>query len=117
MVLVVREKTDSNSLFRVLQDAGYDLTTTTDQSQALAMLFVIKSVDAVIVDQRGEEHVSFDLPRHVRGLRRDVRIVLLSHERLPQLPECVDACVSDQEPLEKLVHVLDEVVDHSRVGA
>jgi len=117
MFLVVRDKTESNSLFRVLQDAGYELTTTTNQSQALAMLFVMKSVDAVIVDQRGEEHASFDLPRHLRGLRRDVPIVLLSHEPLPQLPDCVDACVSDQEPLEKLVQVLDEVVDHSRVGA
>jgi DNA-binding response OmpR family regulator len=117
MFLVVREKTEGNSLFRVLQDAGYELTTTTDQFQAMAMLFVMKSVHAVIVDQRGEEHASFDLPRHLRGLRRDIPIALLSHEPLPQLPDYIDACVSDQEPLETLVHVLDEVADHSRVAA
>jgi CheY-like chemotaxis protein len=117
MFLVVREKTDSNSLFRLLQDAGYELTTTTDQSQALAMLFVMKSVDAVIVDQREDEHASFDLPRHLRALRRNVPIVLLSHEPLPQIPDYVDACISDQEPLDRLVHVLDELADHPRAAA
>jgi CheY-like chemotaxis protein len=116
MFLIVRGKNESSSLFRVLQDAGYELTTT-DQSQALAMLFVMKSVDAVIVDQRAEEHARAELPRHLRGLRRDVPIVVLSHDPMPQLPECVDACVSDQEPLDKLVHVLDELADHSRVAA
>jgi CheY-like chemotaxis protein len=116
MFLVVRQNTDSNSLFRVLHDAGYELTTTTDQSQALALLFVLKSVAAVIVDQRGEEVAISELPRHLRQLRRDVPIVLLSREPLPQLPDFIDACVSDHEPLETLIRVLDQLADHSRAA-
>jgi DNA-binding NtrC family response regulator len=114
MFLIVRERPDCSPLFRALQDAGYDLTTTDSRSQAFALLFVMKSVAAVIVDQRDSERASFDLPRHLRCVRRDVPIVLLSHEPVSNLPVYIDACVSDQEPLENLVHVLDELAAHSR---
>jgi DNA-binding NtrC family response regulator len=114
MFLVVREKPDGNPLFRTLQQAGYELTTTDSRSQAFALLFVMKSVAGVIIDQRDSERANFDLPRHLRCVRRDVPIILLSHEPVSQLPVYIDACVSDQEPLDKLVHVLDEFADHSR---
>ena len=117
MFLVVREKTESSPLLGVLQDAGYELTTTSNQSQALALLFVMKSVAAVIVDQREDDCATLDLPRHLRGLRRDVPIVLLCHEPLAQLPDYIDACVSDQEPIDRLVHVLDELAEPPRAAA
>ena len=57
------DHTQSGPLFRALGDAGYEVATTSSSIQAIALLFVMHSVAAVVLDQRTGEHASFDLPR------------------------------------------------------
>jgi hypothetical protein len=50
-------------------------------------------------------------------VRPDVPILLLCSEEISQLPDCVDACVCTEEPLDRLLYALDAIVEHSKVAA
>lgn len=92
----------SSSILAALEATGYDIVNTDSSTQAVALLFVMHSVTAVVLDQHSLEESSFDLIHSLRALRPDVPIVLLSADRIDRLPTNVDSCVNTGQPLENL---------------
>jgi CheY-like chemotaxis protein len=92
----------SSSILAALEATGYDVVSAGTSTQAIALLFVMHSVTAVVLDQHSVGESSFDLTHGLRALRQDVPIVLLCTERTDRLPPAVDACVNKGQPLENL---------------
>ncbi len=84
----------SSSMLAALEAAGYDVVSTNSSTQAIALLFVMHSVIAVVVDQHSIEQPSFDLAHSLRALRPDIPIVLLCADRIDRLPPDIDLCVN-----------------------
>jgi DNA-binding NtrC family response regulator len=107
----------SHCLFCAFQDAGYEVAITSSPLQAIALLFVMHAVAAVVIDQRASEHASLKLPCHLRAVRPNVPIILLSREQIGRLPAGVDACVTGEEPISGLLTVLHGMTDGSEAAA
>ena len=85
----------SNSVSAALKAAGYDVVSTNSPTQAMALLFLMRSVAAVIVNQRAREQTSFDVARSLQAIRPDVLIIPLC-DQLNRLPSCVAAYLSNE---------------------
>jgi DNA-binding response OmpR family regulator len=92
----------SSSILAALEATGYDVVSTDSSTQSVALLFVMHSVSATVLDQQSIEEPSFDLTRSLRALRPDVPIFLLCADRIDLLPPAVDSCVNTRQPLENL---------------
>jgi CheY-like chemotaxis protein len=91
----------SGSIIAALETTGYDVVSTDGSTQAIALLFVMHSVSAVVIDQHSIGQSSFDLPHSLRALRPDVPIVLLCADHIDRLPATVNYCVNTGQPLGK----------------
>ena len=107
----------SNSVSAALNAAGYDVVSTNSPAQAIALLFLMHSVAAVVLNQRAREQTSFDSTCRLRAIRRDVPIILLCRDQMDHLPSCVDACLNDEQPLEKLTCALRRLLTEKRLRA
>jgi len=102
IVYIFDQATGTNSVLAALRATGYDIVSTNSAMQAIALLFVMHSVAAVVLDYPTREQASFDEARSLRAVCPDVSIVLLRHDPIDRLPSFVDACVSTRQPLENL---------------
>jgi DNA-binding NtrC family response regulator len=96
------QATSNNSVLAALKATGCEVVGTNSSTQAIAMLFVMHSVAAVVLNQRARKQTNFDMARSLRAIRPNVPIVLLCRGQIDRSPSCVDACVSTGQPLEKL---------------
>jgi DNA-binding response OmpR family regulator len=87
------QATSGNSLVVALEAIGYAVVSTPSSTQAIALLFVMHSAVAVVLDQRTGQENSFDLIRNLRSICPDVLILLLCRDQVDCLPSEVDACV------------------------
>lgn len=110
---------DLSGISRVvhLQNAGFELLTTTNASEAIALGFVNRRIAAIVLDQRGKKHGSFALARILKSIRCDVPILLLSPEAIEPLPRFVDASICAGEELEPLLPVLNALIRASWDGS
>jgi len=91
----------TESELAALKATGYEVVSTNSSTQAMALLFIMHSVAAVMLAQRAREQANCNLAQSLRSIRPDVRIVLLCRDRIDRVPSCVDACVSSGQPLEQ----------------
>ena len=77
--------TGSNSVLAALKATGYKVVDT-NSTQAIALLYLMHSVGAIVINQQPEEQTSFDLARRLRTIRPDVPIVLLCGDQIDRLP-------------------------------
>src|ERR1017187_9333515 len=94
IVYIFDEATGTNSVLAALRATGYDIVSTNSAMQAIALLFVMHSVAAVVLDYPTREQATFDEARSLRAVCPDVSIVLLRLDPIDRLPSFVDACVS-----------------------
>jgi hypothetical protein len=85
-----------------LEAAGYEVVSTDSSTQGIALLYIMHSVAAVILQQQGRERTSFRLARSLRAIHPAVPIVLLSGAPIDCLPPCIDACLVTEPSLEKV---------------
>ncbi len=118
------QATSSNSVLAALEATGLDVVSVNRPTQAIALLFVMHSAAAVVLDQRKGEDTSSDLIRNLRSICPELSIVLLCRDQIAPLPSGVDACVSTGQPLEILTcavrHLLTAkrtVVERSHCGS
>jgi DNA-binding NtrC family response regulator len=89
-----------------LKAAGYAVVSTKNSTRAVALLFVMHTAAAAVLDQRTRKQPSFVLAGKLRGIRPDVPIILLGNEPVKNLPEWVDAYLAAIDPFEKLASIL-----------
>ena len=93
---------DSNAALAALRASGYEVVSTNSAMQAIALLFILHPIAAVVLDHRAPEVTSFDVARSLKAVRPDVPVVLVCRDQVDRLPPSVDACVSTRQPLAKL---------------
>jgi CheY-like chemotaxis protein len=96
------QATSSDPALAALSTAGYEVVSTKSAMQAIALLFILHPVAAVVLHSRQDVQTSCDVARSLRAIRPDVPIVLLCCEQVDPLPSCVDARVSTRQPLGEL---------------
>ena len=102
-ILYISDQTANNdSALAALKATGYEVVSTSNSTQAIAMLFLLHSIAGVVLNHRARERAKFDIVRSLRAIRSDVPIVLLCRDQATTLPPSVDACVDTRQPLEKL---------------
>lgn len=91
-ILYISDQASSrNSVLAALEATGYEVVGANSATQALALLFIMRSVVAVVLHYRARERTGFDLLRSLRAIRPRVPIILLCREQLGPLPSGVDA--------------------------
>jgi CheY-like chemotaxis protein len=100
----------SRPIVAALEATGHDVVSADSTTQGVALLFVLHSVAAMVLDQDSIEHSSFDLAHSLRALRPDVPIILLCADRIDHLPPDVDSCVNTGRPLENVTSDLQRLL-------
>ena len=98
--------TNSGSITDALEATGYGVVKANCSTQAIALLFLMKSVAMVVLQERPKMQKCIALARSMRKLRPDVTIILLSCKQIDPLPSCVDASLCTEEPRENLTSVV-----------
>jgi len=106
----------SRPIIAGLEAIGYHVVSTDGSTQAIALLFVLHSVTAVVLDQHSIEQSSLDLPHSLRALRADIPIILLCADHIHRLPAEVDYCVNSAEPLENIISDLERILAQQPAG-
>jgi hypothetical protein len=108
------QATGSNSVLAALEATGFGVVSVNRPTQAIALLFVMQSAAAVVLDQRKGEDTSSGLIRNLRSICPELSIVLLCRDQIDPLPSGVDACVSMGEPLEILTSAVRHLLTAKR---
>ena len=108
------DRAASEALQRKLNFGADDSVLAANSIQALALLFVNRRINAVLLDQQTKHRPSLALARAMRSLRADIPIVLLSPEPIEPLPNCLDACVCGDRDLPSLIPVLNMLLTARR---
>jgi response regulator RpfG family c-di-GMP phosphodiesterase len=110
-ILYVSDHAVSTSVLAAIEAVGYDVVNADRANQALALLFVMRSAAAVVLDLGSTEETGFELARELRAIHSGVRILLRCCEHIDHLPQWVDAYVSVGEPLERLTSLLRKMLN------
>jgi DNA-binding response OmpR family regulator len=108
------QPTCSDPVSAALNTTGYEVVCTKSAMQAIALLFILHPVAAVVLHNREGAQSGCDVARSLRAIRQDVPIILLSSEQSDRLPSCVDAFVSTRQTLEELISVVRRLVNAER---
>lgn len=96
-LLLVSPTEIGDSVALALNAAGYQVAIANTELRAVALVFLMRSFAAVIVDERQHANPSFALASRLHGIRPDVPIVVISKAAVSSVPGCVEACVLGQE--------------------
>jgi DNA-binding NtrC family response regulator len=110
-ILYVSDHAVSTSVLAAIKPVGYDVVSTDRVNQALALLFVMRSAAAVVLDLRSNEDIGFEFARELRAIHSGVPILLRCCEHVGPLPSWVDAYLSVSEPLERLTFLLQRTLN------
>jgi response regulator RpfG family c-di-GMP phosphodiesterase len=105
----------SKPVLDAIEAAGYDVVSTDSSNQAFALLFIMHSAAAVVLDLQATEQSSFDFARKLRAIQPDVPIVLRCCEHIGPLPSWVDGYLKIGDPLEKLTSTLQMILDDQTI--
>jgi DNA-binding NtrC family response regulator len=100
-----RENT-SNSALAELEETGCKVVSTNSPAEGVALLYIMHSVAAVLLDSRAREQVSFDVAQSLRKIRPNVPVMLLCGDQIDTSPSWTDGCVSADELTSALQHLL-----------
>jgi DNA-binding NtrC family response regulator len=115
ILYMYEQATRSDSVSAALKADGYEVVSTNSAKQAVALLFILHSVAAVVLNQRARERAGFDVAQSLRAIRPNVPIVLLCRDQIDRLSSNADACVSAEQVLEKLNSAVGRPVAPNRV--
>jgi DNA-binding NtrC family response regulator len=99
----------ADSYARRLKGTGLDLVTARSASDAAALLFVNRRVEAVVLDQRKNSASYAGLARVLKSFR-DIPIILVSTQVVDPLPTSVDALVCLNDQIEELPQMIEAIL-------
>ena len=111
------EATSGDSPLAALEATGYDVVSANRSTQAIALLFVMHSAAAVVLNLRKEEEASFGLARSLQAICPNVPIFLLCDDQIDRLPPGVEACLPPGKPLENLASEVRRLLTAKRIAA
>jgi DNA-binding response OmpR family regulator len=97
----------SQKISGALNAAGFEVVAANKFTQAVALLYILRSVDAVVLQVR--ERAALDV-RSVRAMCPDVPIVLLGRSQSYLLPSGADTYISAAQALTTLAAAIQHIV-------
>ena len=89
-----------------LEKKGYEVVTTNNPTEGVALLYVMHSVAAVMLDQDAKERAGFDLAYSLRQIRPNVPVIELCGDQIDSSPERTDPCVRKDKLASTLKYLL-----------
>ena len=97
IILHISDRADSNdSALAALKETGCEVVNTNCPTEGVALLYIMHSVAAVVLDDGAREQASFDVAQSLRRIRPDVPL-LLCGDQIDCPSSLVDRCVSTEE--------------------
>ncbi len=97
-ILYISERANaSNSVLAALKQTGYEVVTADSPTEGAALLYIMHSVGAVVLDNRAREQASFDVVQSLREIRPNVPLMLVCSEQSEGSPLWTDECMSTEE--------------------
>lgn len=100
----------SNSVLAALQETGCEIVTTNCPTEGVALLYIMHSVAAVVLESQVREQASFDVAHSLRSIRPNIPIMLLCGDGIDSSPSWRNECVSTDKLTSALLHLLNEPV-------
>lgn len=106
-ILYISERANrGHSVLAALEATGCEVVSTNSPSEGLALLYVLHTVDAVVLDNRSKEQANFDVAQSLREIRPNVPLMLQCSDQIDNLPSWTDGCVST----DKLASALQDLL-------
>lgn len=83
----------SRSVLTALEEKGYEVVSTNSPTEGVALLYVMHSAAAVVVDKGASDRAGFDLVQSLRQIRPHVPVTLLCGDQFERSPSPTDTCV------------------------
>ena len=110
---ITDRESSSNSVLAELEEMGYEIVSTDSPTEGVALLYIMHSVAAVVIDARVREQASFDVAVSLSKIRPIIPVMLLCAEQIASSRSLTDECMSTDKLTSELQHLLaDEPVVH-----
>jgi DNA-binding NarL/FixJ family response regulator len=97
-IIYISEKANrNNSALAALEETGCEVVSTNSPTVGAALLYLMRSVAAVVLDQEAREHATFDVVQSLRQIRPNVPVILLCGDQIDPSPSWTDQCLSAEE--------------------
>src|SRR5207253_10469766 len=84
----------SNSVLAALKETGCEVVSTNGPTEGVALLYIMHTVVAVVLDNRSREQASFDVAQCLTANRPNVSVMLQCGDQIDSSPSRTDKCVS-----------------------
>jgi DNA-binding NtrC family response regulator len=107
IILHISDRANSrNSALAALKEEGYQIVSTNSATEGVALLYIMHSVAAVVLDNPAREHASFDVAESLREIRPNVPVMQLCGEQIDRYPLWADECVATEKLTSALQHLM-----------
>ena len=96
----------SHSALAALKEAGCEIVSTNSPTEGVALLYIMHSVAAVVLDNPAREHASFDVAQSLRAIRPRVPVMQRCGDQIDRYPSWADECVGTDKLTSELQHLL-----------
>jgi DNA-binding NtrC family response regulator len=96
----------SNLVLAALKETGCEVVSANSLPEGVALLYIMRSVTAVVLDNRSREQASFDVAQSLREIRPDVPVMLECGDQIDSSPSWAEGCVSTDKLASALQHLL-----------
>jgi DNA-binding NtrC family response regulator len=96
----------SDSVLDALKQTSCQVVTASSPTEGIALLYIMHSVAAVVIDNRAKEQASFDLSESLKHVRPNVPVVLPCGDQAESSSARTDGCVSTDKLASALQHLL-----------
>ena len=98
----------SNSVLAALKETGCEVVRASSPTEGVALLYVMHTVAAVVLDSRAKEHANFDVAQSLRQIRPRVPVMLQCGDQIDCSPSQAESCVKTNRLTSALQTVLIE---------
>jgi DNA-binding NtrC family response regulator len=105
-VLYISDDANDSNLLTALKETGCEVVKAS-LAQAVALLYVMRAVIAVVLDERSSEHASFDVAQSLRKIRPNVPVMFGCGDQIDGSPVS-ESCMSADDLTSQLQHLLTE---------
>ncbi len=95
-----------DSAIDALGQKGYEVVSTVSPKKAVALLYVMRSVAAVVLGNEVRKQAGFDLAHSLQQIRPNVSVIIMRGDQIDGLPSKTNKCVRTEKVASALQYLL-----------
>ena len=96
----------SKSVLDALKETGCEVVSANSPTEGVALLYIMHTVAAVVLDNRAREEASFDVAQSLGKIHPDVPVILRCGDQIDSSPSRTEKCVNTDKLAIALQHLL-----------